>query len=127
MTKKNPTKYSDSISDLAETHLLCREKGHHWKHVTDKVLVWYKGDPKQIERNWKCTQCVTTMQEVLHIPSFDLVSRKYDYTEGYLLSKKATDGERINIRDIREERLVRSGLIKSGTLKRASNRRLKAL
>lgn len=125
--KDNEQKYSDSLEDLEVTHLMCRAKGHYWVHVNDKVLAWFRGEPKQIERDWKCGRCTTGMLEELHIPSFDLIKRKYYYVDGYLLSKKATDGIRVNIRDIREEQLVRSGLVKRGRRTQAKGSRLRVV
>lgn len=119
MVEKRSFKFSDSLSDLDSSHLMCRTKGHYWIHSTDKVLSQHRGEPKLISRDWNCGRCSTGMLEELHIPTFDLVSRKYYYTDGYLLSKRATDGERINIRDLREEQLVRAGLVKPDTKSRS--------
>lgn len=105
-------RFSDKIEDLRNTFLACREKGHHWTHVTDAILVGTKKLPQVITREWVCATCKTGMVEKIEIPSFDLVSRKYDYSDGYLLRRGATNGQRVDVRSIRQERLVRAGLIK---------------
>lgn len=112
MTKSGDSRFSDKIEDLRNTFLQCREKGHHWAHVTDTILVSYRKTPTLISREFVCNTCLTGMKEEISIPSFDIRSRKYFYADGYLLSKGATNGSRVDVRDIRRERFVRAGLVK---------------
>jgi hypothetical protein len=115
---RHSAKKSDSLDEMETAFLFCREKNHSWQHVNDKILVRYKGVPRQIERQYKCSRCTTEMFEELHIPSFDIQRRTYVYVDGYLLSKaglhELTGGAgRVNVRFIREEGLIRSGVLKT--------------
>ncbi len=102
-------KKSDNIEVLTDQHLLCRDKGHYWLHVTDKVLSTYKKQVRQISREWRCPRCATTCTEILHVPSFNIESRKYAYPDGYLVKRT---GDRVHVSDIRREWAIRAGLFK---------------
>lgn len=106
-------RYSDSISELPDAALMCRLKRHSWEHVTDTVLSVNQRtkEPREIKSSFKCANCTTQMDETIQVPSFDLLSRKYYYAAGYLLSKKATNGERVYVNDFRQERFVRAGIV----------------
>lgn len=99
------------IAELSATALMCREKGHAWEHVTDRTTLEYRGEPKQITREFACSRCTTSCVELMHVPSFDILRRTYYYPGGYLLSAAATGGKRVDVRDIREARLLALGTI----------------
>lgn len=105
-------RYSHNIADLSMEALTCRMKGHAWKHLNDKVTQNMGDRIVEIRRSWRCLRCRTDCVEVLNIPTFDLIRRQYVYPAGYLLSRTATGGNRVDIREFREASLVRSGLIK---------------
>lgn len=107
-----PQRVSD-VSELKNQFLLCREKCHHWSHVTDHVT---KENPStgaiiQIERVWHCKTCKTNVFEQIAVPSFNILSRKYEYPDGYLITR-SIDDVRVTKQAVRRERAVRSGLIK---------------
>lgn len=102
----------ERVSDMADAALRCREKGHHWTFVTDKILASSRGVPTLITRFWKCPTCTTTMTEEIEIPSFEIRRRKYDYPDDYLLVGGMTDGAKVRVTDIRRESAIRSGIIK---------------
>lgn len=52
---------AESLEDLNDKFLMCRAKGHHWEHVTDKVLTSSRGTPREVLRYWRC-RCTTDMQ-----------------------------------------------------------------
>lgn len=106
------SRFSDKIENLRSTFLTCREKGHSWKHVTDKTLITYRNQVRQISREWTCGSCQTGCVELIHVPSFAIESRKYSYPDGYLLSRAVTNGKRVDVKDIRREVCIRAGLVK---------------
>ena len=108
-------KRAESVQDLGNDFLRCREKGHAWEHVTDTITQSIRNTPSVIVRHWECPRCTTGMEEVVDIPSFAILRRKYTYPDGYLLvSGYDENGVRINVRDIRRESLRRMGVVVKG-------------
>lgn len=104
------SKKSDSLEEMAISFLGCRDKGHHWLHLTDKVTSGTRRQIREVSRWWSCSGCTCEMTEVIEIPSCDVLSRKYLYPDGYLLVSGVIAGRRVNVRDIRREVFSRSGI-----------------
>lgn len=107
----------ESLSELNDKYLMCRAKGHHWEHITDKVLASSRGVPREVRRFWRC-RCSTGMQELIAVPSFEVKSRTYDYPDGYGI--RTPDSSRVRAWDVRREQFVRLGIVKP-TIRRVAD------
>lgn len=122
---------STDPSDLTSLQLFCRVKGHAWRHDND---VGYGGSPRRsgqapaevirlttaaierglvraIERHYSCRSCNLAAVELVAVPSFELVSRRYNYADspGYLLSPPTSPTDaRPSRSDFRREQFMRS-------------------
>ncbi len=102
-------KRSESIEDLAITFLDCRDKGHHWRHLTDKITVGSRARVREVRRFYECKGCSCQQEELIALPSCEVTSRRYIYPDGYLLRRAPGDAP-ISVRDVRREVFGRSGL-----------------
>lgn len=104
------TKRSESLDDLADQFLACRDKGHRWMHLNDQVTATTGKKIREVSRWWQCPSCTTEQEEVFEIPSCTIKRRKYHYPDGYLLIAGAFEGRRVNVRDVRRTVFHRSGI-----------------
>lgn len=103
-------KRSDSVLDLADTFLGCRDKGHHWHHVTDEITLGTRKRVREIRRYYECKGgCGTKQTEIISLPDCQVQSRTYTYPDGYLVTREpGTDP--VRVADIRREVFGRQGL-----------------
>lgn len=103
-------KRAEGLDEMANSFLMCRDKGHHWGHLNDKVTAGSGRRIREVSRWYQCKTCTTEMQEVFDIPSCDIKSRRYVYPDGYLLAQGRIDGRPLRVRDVRREVFSRSGI-----------------
>lgn len=102
---------SEGVEEMADAYLDCRDKGHHWSRLTDRITDGTKTRVREITRVWQCKGCLTEQEEVIEIPSCEIVRRRYHYPDGYLLAPGiAAEKGRVNVRDIRREVFGRAGI-----------------
>lgn len=101
---------AESIEEMTESFLGCRDKGHHWEFVNDKVTHAVRGKVREVTRWFQCKGCTTEMYEVFEIPSCDVLARHYAYPDGYLVAAGVVEGRRLNVRDVRREVFARHGI-----------------
>ncbi len=102
-------KRSESVMDLAETFLHCRDKGHHWQHLTDEITLGTKQRVRAITRHWDCKGCGTKQEECIQLPRCEVVSRRYIYPDGYLIGSRP-DVAATRVSDVRRELFGRAGI-----------------
>lgn len=95
--------------DLAETFLHCRDKGHHWNHLTDEITLGTRQKVRQITRHWECKGCTCKQEEVITLPRCEVMSRRYIYPDGYLIASQP-DVAQTRVSDVRRELFSRSGI-----------------
>lgn len=104
-------KRAESLEEMTDAFLTCRDYGHHWIHLNDMVTDSTKaGKIRGISRFSECKSCTTTREEIFDIPSCDVADRKYVYPDGYLVIAGGIDGERLRVRDVRRQVFARSGI-----------------
>lgn len=102
---------AESIDEMDESFLACRDMRHRWDFLTEKITATYNRKVREITRYSICKGCSTERAEVFEIPSCDLKSRKYTYPDGYLFAPDFTrEFGRVNVRDIRREVFSRHGI-----------------
>lgn len=103
------SKKASDPSDFPNPFLFCRERGHHWNHHNDQVTDSTRRLVREVTRSWGCDTCGTTMTEVVSLPDFTIVKRKYDYPDFYLADAPAMGG-RMHRADVRREQFTRAGI-----------------
>lgn len=103
-------KRSDTLEEMTDAFLFCRDKGHHWLHQNDKITATSGKRIREVSRWWQCSSCLTEMAEVFQIPSCEVKSRRYVYPDGYLLTQGEIDGRRVSVRDVRRQVFNRNGI-----------------
>lgn len=103
-------KRSESIDEMADGFLRCRDKGHRWDHVNDQVTATAGKKIREVSRWWKCPTCNTEQEEIFAVPSCEIRARRYHYPDGYLLMPGAYEGRRLSVRDVRRTVFHRSGI-----------------
>lgn len=103
------SKKASDPTDFPNHFLFCRERGHHWRHVNDRVTYGGRKKAVEAERHWTCDTCTTDMTETLSLPDFEIVKRKYDYPDFYLADVPAMGG-RMHRSDVRREQFTRAGI-----------------
>jgi hypothetical protein len=100
---------AETIEEMTDAFLTCRDYGHHWSHVNDKITdTTRSGKIRAVTRYSECRSC-TTLREESFDSSFD-VTRHYTYPDGYLVIAGGIKGERLTVRDVRREVFARSGI-----------------
>lgn len=94
---------------MAETFLYCRDKGHHWSHLTDKITAGLRGRVREVTRTWECKGCGCKQKEVIALPRCEVAYRRYIYPDGYLVARRP-DVPPTRVADVRRELFTRSGL-----------------
>lgn len=102
-------KKATEVGAMEDSFLYCREKGHHWEHKNDRLTFGARKRVSEAERSWMCRNCTTTMTEVISVPDFQIVRRKYDYPDNYLADVPAMGGRMLRP-DVRREQFSRAGL-----------------
>lgn len=102
-------KKADGIGDIGLTYLACRDKGHHWIHMTDKITDGTRRRAREVTRWWECKNCDTRQEEVFELPSCQIRYRRYVYPDGYLLAR-APGEEAVRVADVRREVFARHGI-----------------
>lgn len=102
---------SEGVDAMTDAFLGCRDKGHHWVHLTDKITAGTAKRIREVSRWYVCKGCETEQEEVFEFPSCEVKKRRYVYPDGYLLAQGAlAPGERLSVRDVRREVFGRSGI-----------------
>lgn len=85
---------------MSQETLLCRGKGHRWDivHQTParRVELAQRG---QREFVFECDRCESRKTELYELPTYELVSKHTEYSEGYLVDKKYAGTGRIPRRE----------------------------
>lgn len=106
------SKRSESLEDLTDDFLHCRDQRHRWGKTNMTVTeTTKKGHVRQISRWRQCDMCLTELEEVFEFPSCDKVKQRYVYQDGYLLGPDALTNGRVDVRDIRRQVFGRSGIL----------------
>lgn len=102
---------SETLGEMPESFLLCRDMRHHWTFQTDEVTYGARKTAVEVKRWYICPNCKSELEQTLTLPDFDQ-KRKIHYSDGYLLAKDYLDGlgRRLNVRDVRAETLTRAGV-----------------
>lgn len=105
-------KRSESLEDMEDAHLHCRDYRHWWQHVNDKVTdATRAGRAIEITRWRVCRNCGTELEERFSMPSCDITYRHYHYPDGYLLAQGVLErGQRVDVRDVRRAVFGRAGI-----------------
>lgn len=102
---------AEGVDEMDSAFLACRDKGHHWQHLTDKITDGTAKKVREVSRWWQCKGCGTEQEEVFEFPSCEIKARRYVYPDGYLMAKDALGPDRrLNVRDVRREVFGRSGI-----------------
>lgn len=99
---------ADDVATVKNQFLMCREKGHQWRHLNDEISEGSKRAVKEVARQWNCPTCGTEMTEWITVPAFEIRRRKYAYPDGYLFDIPAMGG-RVLRPEIRREQFRRLG------------------
>lgn len=102
-------KRASDVGDMHNAYLYCRERGHHWRHRNDQVTYGARRRASEVTRTFTCDTCGTDVLEVVELPSFAVVRRKYEYPDLYLADTQAMGG-RLYRADIRREQFTRAGI-----------------
>lgn len=102
-------KKATSVGEFDDAYLYCRERGHHWRHRNDHLTYGARKRVSEVERTWSCPTCGTNMTEVVSVPDFTIVRRKYDYPDNYLADVPAMGGRMLRA-DVRREQFTRAGI-----------------
>lgn len=101
-------KKADDVAEVNDKFLMCRVKGHRWEHLTDEITRGDKRKVREVTRFWTCYGCSTEVQEVIELPTFEIVARRYHYPDGYQFDTKAMGG-RVFRPEVRREQFRRLG------------------
>jgi hypothetical protein len=88
---------ADFIKALPAEYIECRERGHAWKRAHRNYYRERTEYGEVLTRRYNCRDCTTSRQDAYHPLTMDLVSRSYDYPEGYL-----TRGISVSRREVRQ-------------------------
>ena len=100
---------ASDVTAVSTTYLMCRDKGHHWIHQTDKITDGTRRKAVEVSRWWECKNCSTKQEEVIGLPDCRIRYRRYVYPDKYLVYRPA-DAEPIRAADVRREVFKRSGI-----------------
>lgn len=105
-------KRSESLDEIADEHLHCRDFRHWWQPVNERVTETTRAGKAVEVTRWRvCKSCRTELEERFALPSCDMTYRHYHYPDGYLLAKGVlVDGERVDVRDVRRTVFSRAGI-----------------
>jgi hypothetical protein len=76
------------LASLSEQALECRDTNHAWRRTSStrfEVAQKIKGRIVKLARTLTCLGCGATRTDVYAYPSFELLRRKINYPEGYLI------------------------------------------
>lgn len=90
----------ESLADLKEAALLCRDLKHAWEHAGAYVVRRWRGQPREVSRVLYCPRCTTERHDYYHLPSWVKERASYRYPEGYQL---AAGGGHVRGEDVRAE------------------------
>ena len=74
-----------ALTGMDEEFLQCREMMHAWREITSYVSFRKSGKVREITEVLRCDRCKTSRLDRLHVPSYDLVGRRYVHPDGYLM------------------------------------------
>jgi hypothetical protein len=86
------------VSQVSDAHLNCRIIGHGWRYLD----AWKEG--KGFRQTLRCPGCKTVREDKI-ASNGDVISKKYKYADGYLLSDAGLGGARFTSRDRSKLRL----------------------
>lgn len=76
---------AQNLSSVEEQHLICRDLLHAWYTVQDFTI--RDSETKRrvgiIRRVLECTRCHTQREDLIWLKSFERLSSRYIYPEGY--------------------------------------------
>ncbi len=75
----------DSLSDLQDSYLLCRDLRHAWRQHQAYVTKRWRSNPTEVRRVLLCTRCGSERHELFHLPSWVRIKVNYHHAEDYLL------------------------------------------
>jgi hypothetical protein len=107
MNAKKTKQYVDSIEEVKEAFLFCREMGHMWQHVDDTNIVTTGGRNNEqfieFTRVVSCHRCKAWREQVIDCYDFTIKKTRMIYPDAYLFSK----GHRAARPEVRREVLTR--------------------
>lgn len=109
-TRRIAAKRAESLEEMESAHLACRDKGHHWAFLNDKITATSGKRIREVSRWWQCKTCLTEQEEVFEVPACTIKFRRYHYPDGYLLAKGLLEGGRLAVADVRRQVFGRNGI-----------------